>query len=90
MPTNVSTLSSGWTKSHRNSIDAISGLQLRFRGPRLATAPAVSLGDVANVEVREGASRILRESGSRLVIVKVNLIGRDQGSFVAEAQRFGH
>jgi cobalt-zinc-cadmium resistance protein CzcA len=45
------------------------------------------LGDVANIEVREGASRILRESGSRIVIVKVNLIGRDQGSFVAEAQK---
>jgi cobalt-zinc-cadmium resistance protein CzcA len=42
---------------------------------------------VATVEVRQGASRILREAGSRTVIVKVNLLGRDQGSFVDEAQR---
>ena len=37
--------------------------------------------------VEGGASRIFRESGSRMVIVKVNLLGRDQGSFVAEAQK---
>ena len=74
--------------SHRNSIDAISGLQLDVPGTQVGNGTGtVSLGDVAHVEVREGASRILRESGSRLVIVKVNLIGRDQGSFVAEAQR---
>jgi cobalt-zinc-cadmium resistance protein CzcA len=39
------------------------------------------------VEVRQGAARIFRESGARMVIVKVNLLGRDQGSFVEEAQR---
>ena len=75
-------------KTHRNSIDAISGLQLEVPGTQVGNGTGtVSLGDVASVEVREGASRILRESGSRLVIVKMNLIGRDQGSFVAEAQR---
>jgi cobalt-zinc-cadmium resistance protein CzcA len=41
---------------------------------------------VARVDVRQGASRILHESGSRMVVVKANLIGRDQGSFVAEAR----
>jgi cobalt-zinc-cadmium resistance protein CzcA len=35
--------------------------------------------------VRQGAARIGRESGGRLVAVKANLLGRDQGSFVAEA-----
>ena len=47
----------------------------------------IALGDVATIEVKQGASRIFRESGSRMVIVKVNLLGRDQGSFVEEAQR---
>jgi cobalt-zinc-cadmium resistance protein CzcA len=73
---------------HRNSIDSIAALQLEIPGTQVGNGSGtVSLGDVAAVEVREGASRILRESGSRIVIVKVNLRGRDQGSFVAEAQR---
>ncbi len=73
---------------HRNSIDAISNLQLELPGTQVGNGTGtVSLGDVANIEVREGASRILRESGSRIVIVKMNLIGRDQGTFVAEAQK---
>ena len=65
----------------------IGGTHARFCVATVAADGSISLGDVANIEVREGASRILRESGSRIVIVKVNLIGRDQGSFVAEAQR---
>lgn len=47
----------------------------------------VPLGDVAEIAVRQGAARITREAGGRNVIVKMNLSGRDQGSFVAEAQR---
>jgi cobalt-zinc-cadmium resistance protein CzcA len=74
--------------AHRNSIDAITALQLEVPGTQVGNGSGtVSLGDVANIEVREGASRILRESGSRIVIVKMNLLGRDQGSFVAEAQK---
>lgn len=73
---------------HRNSIDAIANLQLDLPGTQVGNGTGtISLGEVANIEVREGASRILREAGSRIVIVKVNLIGRDQGSFVAEAQK---
>lgn len=75
-------------RAHRNSIDAIASLQLELPGTQVGNGSGtISLGDVATIEVREGASRILRESGSRIVIVKMNLLGRDQGSFVAEAQR---
>lgn len=73
--------------SQRNSIDAIGNLQLPLPDTKVGNGPAtVALAEVARVEVREGASRIVREAGSRAVIVKVNLLGRDQGSFVAEAQ----
>jgi cobalt-zinc-cadmium resistance protein CzcA len=73
--------------ANRNSIDAISSLQLELPGTQVGNGPGtIALGDVAKVEVRQGASRILRETGSRIVIVKMNLLGRDQGSFVAEAQ----
>jgi len=72
----------------RDSFDAIAGLQIAVPGTVVGNGSGtVSLGDVASIEVRQGASRILREGGSRTVIVKVNLIGRDQGSFVDEARR---
>jgi cobalt-zinc-cadmium resistance protein CzcA len=72
----------------RSSVDALGQLPLPLPGSQLGNGPAtVPLREVAALEVRQGASRILRESGSRNVAVKVNLIGRDQGSFVAEAQR---
>jgi cobalt-zinc-cadmium resistance protein CzcA len=75
-------------EKHRNSVDAIAGLQLALPGTQSGNGPGtIALGDVASIEVRQGASRIFRESGSRMVIVKVNLLGRDQGSFVEEAQR---
>ena len=71
----------------RNSVDAISHLQLALPTTQVGNGPGtISLSDVATIEVRQGASRILREAGSRSVIVKMNLLGRDQGSFVEEAQ----
>ncbi len=80
-------------RSYRDAFDDIAQLQVPLP-PQPAAAPGssplpptVSLGDLAHIEVRQGANRIAREAGSRTVAVKVNLIGRDQGSFVAEAQR---
>ncbi|BEU96704.1 CusA/CzcA family heavy metal efflux RND transporter [Acidovorax sp. DW039] len=71
----------------RNSVDAISHLQIAVPGTQAGNGPGtISLSDVATIDVRQGASRILREAGSRSVIVKMNLLGRDQGSFVEEAQ----
>ena len=75
-------------REHRNSIDSIAALQLEIPGTQVGNGlGTLALGDVASVEIREGASRILREAGTRIVIVKMNLLGRDQGSFVAEAQK---
>lgn len=48
-------------------------------------AGTLPLAEIADIEVRQGAARIGREAGGRLVAVKANLLGRDQGSFVAEA-----
>ena len=76
------------TAAQRNGIDAIRGLQLTLPGTQVGNgAGSIALGEVATIDVRQGASRIFRESGSRMVIVKTNLLGRDQGSFVEEAQR---
>ncbi|MGI4847881.1 MAG: efflux RND transporter permease subunit, partial [Janthinobacterium lividum] len=67
----------------RDGIDDIAAISVSLPGG----AGTISLGELASIEVRQGAARISREAGSRNASVKANLIGRDQGSFVAEAQR---
>ncbi len=47
----------------------------------------VPLARVAEIGVANGASTIARRENQRLVSVRTNIRGRDQGSFVAEAQR---
>jgi cobalt-zinc-cadmium resistance protein CzcA len=75
-------------EADRDSVDAIGALQIALPETQAGDTPGtIALRDVATIEVRQGASRIMREAGSRSVIVKMNLLGRDQGSFVEEARR---
>jgi cobalt-zinc-cadmium resistance protein CzcA len=64
----------------RDAVDNVSDLPVALSGG--GTLP---LGSIADIEVRQGAARVGREAGGRVVAVKANLLGRDQGSFVAEA-----
>jgi cobalt-zinc-cadmium resistance protein CzcA len=48
---------------------------------------AVPLASIARVVTSEGASRISRESNERRIAVKCSVRGRDEGGFVAEAQK---
>ncbi len=48
---------------------------------------AVPLGSLARLVEDEGASRISREANERRIAIKCSVRGRDQGGFVAEAQR---
>lgn len=66
----------------RNAVDDLAQLQVP-----LPAGGTISLGQIARIELLVGASRISRENGSRNVAVKANVDGRDQGGFVAEAQR---
>ena len=68
---------------YRDAVDDIGHLQVTLPG----TNATVPLDSLAKIEVRQGATRVQREAGGRIVAVKANLRGRDQGSFVAEAQR---
>ena len=70
--------------NNRTSLNDIANLAIRLPGDSNATIP---LGEIANIEVKQGASRISREAGMRAVSVKANLSGRDMGSFIKEAQR---
>lgn len=66
----------------RDSVSAIENIAvLSSEGHR------IPLAELADIRVNQGASRITREGGMRRIAIKCNLIGRDQGSFVAEAQK---
>jgi len=68
-------------RPYRDSIDAVGRLPMSLPG-----GASVPLSELATIEVRQGPTRISREAGVRMVHIKANLRGRDQGSFVAEAQ----
>ncbi len=75
--------------SARSSIDDIAQLPIPLpllTNGAASSSASVPLSSLATVQVRDGASRITREAGERNVTVKLNLSGRDLGSFVAEAQ----
>lgn len=67
-----------------NARDSISGLEsLTVPTP---AGQLIPLSELATIKVNQGASRISREENMRRIAIKCNLIDRDQGSFVAEAQ----
>jgi len=67
---------------YRDSVDAVARVPIA-----LPEGGSIPLGELATIEVRQGPTRIAREAGVRMVHIKANLRGRDQGSFVAEAQQ---
>ena len=67
---------------YRAAIDDIGRLPVA-----LPDGGSIPLAQLATVTVRQGPTRISREAGVRMVHIKANLRGRDQGSFVAEAQQ---
>jgi cobalt-zinc-cadmium resistance protein CzcA len=70
----------------RASLDDIQALPVLL--PERAGQPRqqVPLAQVAQIRVTEGLNEIRRENGKRRLAIQVNLLGRDAGSFVAEAQ----
>jgi heavy metal efflux system protein len=65
----------------RDGVDDVPDLPISLPN----NAGTIPLGFIADVAVKQGAGRVSREAGGRNVAVKANLLGRDQGSFVAEA-----
>ncbi|HET7060575.1 MAG TPA: CusA/CzcA family heavy metal efflux RND transporter [Nitrosospira sp.] len=66
----------------RDSVGAIEDITVLSPG-----GGRIPLAQLAEIKTSQGASRISRENNMRLIAIKCNLIGRDQGSFVAEAQK---
>lgn len=66
----------------RDNIESIRNLLVPT--PDGAVIPLYSL---ATIEVRDGPAQISRETGKRRIVIGINVIDRDLGSFVAELQQ---
>ncbi|WP_221392299.1 efflux RND transporter permease subunit [Dyadobacter sp. NIV53] len=66
----------------RNSIDAIRNVQV----PSLSGA-LIPMSQLADIHFIEGQTNIYRYGSKRMVTVRTNIRGRDQGGFVAELQK---
>lgn len=63
----------------RNSIDAIRNIQVRSLGGAL-----IPMDQLADISFVEGQTNIYRYGSKRMVTVRTNIHGRDQGGFVKE------
>jgi cobalt-zinc-cadmium resistance protein CzcA len=66
----------------RESAEALGGLLVDVPG-----GYRVPLSEVARLESVEGPAQISRENGQRRIGLEMNVVGRDIGGFVGEAQR---
>jgi len=71
-----------YEENARNSVAGLESLTVQT-----PTGQRIPLSELATIKVNQGASRISREDNMRRIAIKCNLIDRDQGSFVAEAQQ---
>ena len=69
-------------EQRRQSVEALGGLLVDVPG-----GYRVSLNQLADLKAVEGPTQISRENGQRRIGIELNVVGRDIGSFVKEAQR---
>ncbi len=67
---------------YRNSIDAIKNMQVPASNGAL-----IPMSQLANIHFVEGQTNIYRYGSKRMVTVRTNIRGRDQGGFVKELQK---
>ncbi|MGA3202302.1 MAG: efflux RND transporter permease subunit, partial [Bryobacteraceae bacterium] len=71
-----------YQEPYRDTREAIANIRLLS-----PTGERVSLAQLCNIEIKEGASQISREKNSRYIAIKYSVRGRDLGGAVQEAQR---
>ncbi len=67
---------------NRNTIQSVQNLQVPS-----ASGALVPMNQLADIQFVEGQTNIYRYSNKRMVTVRVNIRGRDQGGFVKEVRR---
>jgi len=71
-----------YQEQYRKSVDDIANIRLLA-----PTGERVSLGELCDISVDNGASMIYREGNQRYIAIKYSVRGRDLGSTVEEAMR---
>jgi len=66
----------------RNSVAGLESLTVQT-----PDGQRIPMSQLATIKVNQGFSKVSREDNMRRIAIKCNLIDRDQGSFVAEAQK---
>lgn len=66
---------------YRNSIDAIKNIQVPS-----ANGALIPMSELADIHFLEGQTNIYRYGSKRMITIRTNIHGRDQGGFVKELQ----
>ncbi|VVT27857.1 Nickel-cobalt-cadmium resistance protein NccA [Sphingomonas aurantiaca] len=72
--------------AQRDDIETLGSIPIMLPSPQGQTARSIPLREVARFSFTSGLNQISRENGKRMVIVQINVRGRDMGGFVQEAQ----
>lgn len=70
----------------RVDMDAFKRLPIKIVG-KIERPVYLQLGEVASIDITQGANQFSRENGKRNVVITANVRDRDIGSFVTEAQQ---
>ncbi|GBQ50944.1 putative silver efflux pump [Komagataeibacter europaeus LMG 18890] len=72
--------------AQRDDLETLGAIPVMLPAAEGQTARSIPLREVARFSYTQGLNQISRENGKRMVIVQVNVRGRDLGSFVQDAQ----
>ena len=72
--------------AQRDDIEVLGSIPVMLPAAEGAVARSVPLREVARFSYTQGLNQISRENGKRMVVVQVNVRGRDLGGFVEEAR----
>ncbi len=72
--------------AQRDDLETLGAIPIMLPTPEGQTARSIPLREVARFSYTQGLNQISRENGKRMVVVQVNVRGRDLGGFVQEAQ----
>ena len=73
--------------AQRDDLETLGSIPVMLPAADGQVARSIPLREVARFSFTSGLNQISRENGKRMVIVQVNVRGRDLGGFVAEAQQ---
>ena len=72
--------------ARRDDLDTLASIPVMLPAVEGETARSIPLSEVVRFNYAQGLNQISRENGKRMVIVQVNVRGRDLGGFVEEAR----